>query len=85
MIGLRYKYGDKAIFDSFEKCISLVREYPIVYTFLPVEYKNKETGYIEVLKSYMTILMTKIFRKMESDNVISEKTKIPPCRRHRGV
>ena len=40
MIGLRYKYGDKTIFDSFEKCISLVREYPIVYIFIPEEYND---------------------------------------------
>ena len=41
------------------------------------EYINKKTGYDEVLKSYMTILMTSIFRKMETLSPLPEKSKIP--------
>lgn len=44
---------------------------------MQLEFKNKENGHFEIIKSYMTVLLINLFRKMDATSSLPEKKKIP--------
>ncbi len=56
-------------------------EIELIFDAMMVEYANKEAGFITVLKSYVNILLTKIFRNLdmpEHEGITSNLNRITP-------
>lgn len=74
-ICLKYKHNeDNSLFDTYEKALELVRKYPIVFTVLPEQFKDK-TLVIEFLKANGKYLNRYYQIQQELDKLEKEKIK----------
>ena len=72
---LKYKYGDKSVFDSYDKCFKLVEEYPIVYTAIPDEFKDKNMAiaFIRANARYLNKYKSMLKFEQEDDKIKSQQ------------